>query len=51
MYLDIIEVLLYIDFTIFQVIPEYILKQYTVKPAYKETAGDHFFPLQRSAFS
>jgi len=40
MYVDVIEEHLYTDFTIFQVIPEYILKKSTAKPAYSETAGD-----------
>jgi hypothetical protein len=49
MYVDVIEVRLFIDFTTFQIIPEYILKQCTVQPAYSETAGDQFFFLCKEA--
>jgi len=46
-YVDVIEVHLFIDFTIFQVIPEYILKKYTVKPAYSETTRDQYFSVAK----
>jgi len=47
MYVDVIKVYLCIQFTIFRVIAEYILKKYTVKPANNETTGDQYFSFEK----
>jgi hypothetical protein len=47
MYVDVIKVYLCIDFTIFRVIPEYLLKKYQVKPANSETTWDQYFSFEK----